>query len=141
MERLAETLLRKVRQILKRVGRDALHLGIRTAKNDRRKLDLFIRLEPGRPALAPAVAQAVDPAASAAAFRSMPESALAIARSRRDTRASLSDRARRRSTAAVLSLRIVSATIKSLRPNQQKHCTTGRACWESSKSQTSGSTV
>ena len=53
------------------------------------------------------------PVASAATFQSMPESALAIATSR-DTRASLTVRARRWSAAAVHSLRIASATITGL---------------------------
>lgn len=56
MKRSAETFLRKVRQILERVCRDALRLDIRTAKNDRCELGLFIRFEPGRPARAQVVA-------------------------------------------------------------------------------------
>jgi hypothetical protein len=35
----------------------------------------------------------------------------------------------------------VSATIKSLRPNQRKHCTTDPTHWESLMSQTFGSAV
>ncbi len=145
MERLAETLLREAHQIFERIRREAVRLGIRAAKNDRRESGLFIRLQPGRPALAPAVAQAFDPMCIVAddpipqrlavhsrrlGGRLPVQAGKCIGNRQKPRHARIAlgqSQVAEHSGCPVLAYR--KATITGLPPNQRKHCTTDLTRW------------
>jgi len=60
MERLAEARLADPHQVVERIGRDAIRLGIGAGDDDASEFGLLLWLEPGRPALAPAIAKPVE---------------------------------------------------------------------------------
>ena len=129
MERLAKTRFADAHQILAREGGNAVSLRIGTRQDNRRESGLFIGIEPRRASIAPAIVKPVQamrvvadhripqrgallmPAASAAFFRLMPDSAFAIASSRRAARGLASALASLRSAAGVRSFLMTSAVM------------------------------
>ena len=61
MHAFAEALLADAHQVLERVGRKTVGLWIRPSQHDAHQLGLLLRVERGRPTIAPAVGEAVDP--------------------------------------------------------------------------------
>src|SRR3954452_16128114 len=61
MHPLAEALLADIGQVLERVGRTTAGLWIGPIQHDAHQLGLLLRVERGRPTIAPAVGEAVDP--------------------------------------------------------------------------------